>query len=728
VAETAMTDPMSGTPGGNPAGAFQTGPKGRIALVGLALLAAIAVCIVLVFRFVAHERERDLLTWQSHLGTVAASRASAVEVWLERQFEEIRALAENPTVAIYLSQIKPGSDKKTAEAGYLRNLLAVTASRAGFEARAKGADVPANVRRIGVAGLLLLDMKGNLLVSTPIPPPNEGALRSFISTLPRGWTSADGRALLDIHRGPSGEAVIGFAMPIFAVQSDPRPENQIGVVLGIKPVAQELFSLLKQPGTTEQTGEVMLIRRAGDVVEYLSPLNDGSDSLTRQLAANTPELAAAFALAHPGGFDEQRDYDGRPVLVTSLKIAGAPWTLVHKIDAAEALGPSEARLTRLLAIFMLLIALTAAAIIAVWYKGASRRASAAAERFEDLANRYGEQRNFLRLLTDNQPTVNAIVDANGIYRFANEQAARRSGVPKEDMLGKTLKSVLGLDVAKRYESLNRDVLERKRPVAALHRFEEDGKVAFYQSRHVPMPAADDLVDTVLLVEDDITDVMNERERRERVLNQLVDTLVTVVDRRDPYAAHHSQRVSRVATAIAEEMDLGDVLIETAEIAGKLLNLGKILVAPEVLTKTARLSAAEMDMVRDSIQTSAELIHGIEFDGPVFETLSQCQERWDGKGTPHGLEEGDILVTARVVAVANAFVAMTSPRAHRDGADFDSAVETLLAEVGKAYDRRVVAALVNHLDNKGGRQAWADLLEADDDVGRRGKGKKAPRKD
>ena len=116
----------------------------------------------------------------------------------------------------------------------------------------------------------------------------------------------------------------------------------------------------------------------------------------------------------------------------------------------------------------------------------------------------------------------------------------------------------------------------------------------------------------------------------------------------------------------------------------------------------------MDMVRDSIQTSAELIHGIEFDGPVFETLSQCQERWDGKGTPHGLEEGDILITARVVAVANAFVAMTSPRAHRGGADFDSAVETLLAEVGKAYDRRVVAALVNYLDNKGGR--WLAATE------------------
>ncbi|MDJ0949504.1 MAG: HD domain-containing phosphohydrolase [Alphaproteobacteria bacterium] len=713
MADITITDPISGTPGGAPDEKAGLAANGQKIIIGLALMAAVAVCITLVFRFVGQERERDMLAWQTRLGIVAASRAAAVDDWLARQFEEVQALAANPTLAVYLGQIEPGRDAGAAERGYLGNLLKVTAARTGFESRAKGPDVRANVQRIGVGGLMLLDMQGRLIVSTPNPPPNEGALRTFIGALSRGKAPAEPRMMLDIHRGPAGELVAGFAAPIYAVQSDPRPENRIGYVLGIKPLAAELHPLMKQPGAVEQSAEAILIRRAQDVIEYLTPLIDGAEPLARKLAVNTPSLAAAHALAHPGAFAQSRDYRGRDVLMTSVRIADSPWTLLYKVDRAEALGASEARLQRLLAIFLLVIALAAATIVAVWYKGASHRASVAADRFQDLANRFGQQRNFLRLLTDNQPSANAIIDANGVYRFANERAARRAGMSKDDMLGKTVHSVLGADVAKQYEKLNQGAIEHKRPAAALHRFEADGLVSYFQSKHVPMPAAEDLVDTVLLVEDDITDVMKERERRERTLYELVDTLVTVVDRRDPYAAHHSQRVAMVAEAIAEEMDLGEVLVETSEVAGKLLNIGKILVPTELLTKTGRLTEEEIAMVRDSIQTSAELIQRIEFDGPVYETLRQCQERWDGSGTPAGRREGDILVTARVVAVANAFVAMVSPRAHRDGVDLDAATEALLTEVGKAYDRRVVAALINFLENKGGRAQWAKLLAEDE---------------
>ena len=116
----------------------------------------------------------------------------------------------------------------------------------------------------------------------------------------------------------------------------------------------------------------------------------------------------------------------------------------------------------------------------------------------------------------------------------------------------------------------------------------------------------------------------------------------------------------------------------------------------------------MRRIRDSLQTTANLLAGIEFDGPVVETLRQLQEHWDGSGGPNGLKGDNILLAARVVAVANAFVAMVSPRAYRPGVEFDRAVETLLSQVGRAFDRRVVAALVNYLDNRGGRQRWADF--------------------
>jgi HD-GYP domain-containing protein (c-di-GMP phosphodiesterase class II) len=215
---------------------------------------------------------------------------------------------------------------------------------------------------------------------------------------------------------------------------------------------------------------------------------------------------------------------------------------------------------------------------------------------------------------------------------------------------------------------------------------------------------------VLVVEHDITEAVTERERRERTLRQLVGMLVRLVDRRDPFAADHSARVAAVARAVAEEMGLDPVTIDTVETAGKLMNLGKILVPSEVLTKPAGLTDDEIRRVRESLQTVAAFLEDVEFDGPVVETLRQLRERWDGTGAPAGLAGEAILLPARIVAVANAFVAMVSDRAFRAGIGLDAAAERLLAECGRAFDRRVVAALVNRLDNRGGRQEWAGFRE------------------
>jgi HD-GYP domain-containing protein (c-di-GMP phosphodiesterase class II) len=211
---------------------------------------------------------------------------------------------------------------------------------------------------------------------------------------------------------------------------------------------------------------------------------------------------------------------------------------------------------------------------------------------------------------------------------------------------------------------------------------------------------------VLVVEQDVTELTRERERRERTLQQLVRTLTAAVDRRDRFAAEQSARCAALARAISREMEIAPVLADTAEIAGNLMNFGKILVPPELLTKSGQLSPEEMRQIRDSLQATADLIEGVEFDGPVVETLRQVAERWDGTG-PRGLKGEEILVTARIVAVANAFVALASPRAWRAGQDIDGVLGAILAQVGTAFDRTVVAALVGWFEIRGGRARWND---------------------
>jgi len=214
------------------------------------------------------------------------------------------------------------------------------------------------------------------------------------------------------------------------------------------------------------------------------------------------------------------------------------------------------------------------------------------------------------------------------------------------------------------------------------------------------------------VTEDITAAVTEREKRERIMRNLVNTLVTVVDARDPYAAHHSTRVADVAAAVADEMALDPVTVETVEIAGSLMNLGKILVPEELLTADRELTKEERSLIRNSILLSADLLENVAFEGPVGTTLRQMLENVDGSGAPAGLSGNGILNTARICAVANAFVGMVSRRAYREGMEMDKAIDTLMSEVGSRFDRGVVAALVSLLDNKGGRERWEHFRTAE----------------
>jgi len=663
------------------------------------ILAAVAATVYLVLSFVNDARERDIQAWQVRLGIVADSRASAVEAWIGRQHQTLEGLADNQALKLYFTRLhadRRSGGAQPAEAQYLGTLLTVTAARTGFQAPPLGPDTRANVERIGVAGLALMDMAGNTLVSTGHFPAIESDLRTFIGRLPRGKSG-----LFGPFRAPSGKISIAFVRPILGIQHD----RQIGIVLGIKPVAAELYPLLKQPGLPGGTQETVLIRRDGSVITYLSPLADGAKPLERALAQNTPKLAAAFAIASPGDFAQKRDYRGADVLVTSRALKAAPWVVVHKIDRDEALGPSDSRARRMLIFLLLGVVIIGAAVLGLWRHGASRRATAAAARFRDMADRFEQQRNFLSLLTDAQPNAIFIADAATRLQFANAEAGRRSGMQPGDMIGKSMDAVLGPIRAKVLQRLNREAAEEGRQIADVHRVEVDGEEMVFQTKHIPLALERDLPRGVLVVEEDVTAAVTEREGRLKTLRDLVGSLVAVVDRRDPNAAHHSARTAFIARAVAEEMGLDQDHCAAAEYAGRLMNLGKILVPPEILTKQGALTDDEMRQVREGIQATADLLDGIDFDGPVVKTLRQVQAHWDGSGHPAGLKGAAILVTARIVAAANSFVALTSARAHREGVSLDEAIETLLAGVGKVHDRKVVAALINFLDNRGGRERW-----------------------
>lgn len=701
-----MPDPDSGAP------ARRTS-RLRIGAGAALLVFAAAVAIIVGLRFLDAERERELMSWQSRLGIVADSRTAAVNEWIARQFAELSGLAENASLQIYLTELVATPNATTragrtlAESGYLQNLLTVVAERGGFRASPRDPEVAANVRRAGTAGIALVRDR-RIVVATETMPPIDGRIAGFLAAAQPGAP-----ALLDLYVGAAGTPTMGFAVPVFAVQQGGDPARQLGWVVGVKEIAAELYPLLRQPGATWRSAETLLVRRNGAAVEYLSPTAAGDAPLSRRLAADTPGLVAGFALANPGGFTAGRDYRETEVLATARAIAAAPWALVYKIDSEEALGPSDARLRRLTAILILIVAVVALALVAAWWHGSTRRAEEVAGRYRDLARRFEAQSRMLQAVTDSQPAPMFVVDGEDRLRFANRATAERVGVSVDDLMGKTLKSVFGAAEADRYAAANRAAIDRGGRVVQVHSSGANGSTRIVQAEHVPVAEPSVLPSGVMVVEEDVTETVAERDHRGRTLQALVETLVTVIDSRDPNAARHSARVAGVAVAIAEEMGLDPTLVQTAETAGRLMNIGKVLVPNEMLTRAGALDERERRLVRLSIERGADLLQKIEFDGPVAETLRQAHERWDGAGGPAGLAGDAILPTAQVIAVANAFVALASPRAWRTGLSVDEAFARVAQESGVAFSPRAVTALRNLIDNRGARESWQDFAARPD---------------
>jgi HD-GYP domain-containing protein (c-di-GMP phosphodiesterase class II) len=674
---------------------------------GIAVIIAVLVVsgFMLIARFTTADLARDVRTWQEKLNLIADSRTSDIDSWVVGHFKNLRALADNPSLQLYLSEMSGGDSSESGQKGYLRNLILFTASQTGFGAPQQSVD--ANIPTQSKNALAII--AGNrIVVSTAMPPALADMILEKAAGQPKGQ-----EFLIDIRKGADGTPYIGFVAPVFSIQSDRNAASQIGQVVGIKALDESFFTLLKHPGTTEKTLESILVRRVDNKLEYLSPLQDATGALDRQSDVEDESNAESALTANIGNFvSSMKDYRNAKVLATSHSVPGTPWTLIVKIDRQEALAESSERRMGMVMMFILIIVVVALILASVWWHANSKRAMLMSRHFRKLAAQTYAQEQLLRLVTDHQPEPTYIVDTHYNYQFANQKAAEDVQMIISAIPGKALADVRGASRADYIETQCEKAMESNGIIYdVLHQPGDKGdriiRSAFVPLAHIPVASLPKHTPGVLVIEQDITEVVHERERRLNTQNHLIQTLVRLVDKRDPFAANHSILVSKLAHQIASDMQFSASLIETTRIAGSLMNIGKILVPSELLTKTGQLSTAEKKTLHDSMHAAAKLMENIDFDGPVAETLQQWEEKWDGTG-PRGLRGDRILAPARIIAVANAFIGMISPRSWRTAIPIESATKFLIDQSDTAFDRKVVIALMNFVENKNGR-AWLEKI-------------------
>jgi HD-GYP domain-containing protein (c-di-GMP phosphodiesterase class II) len=180
---------------------------------------------------------------------------------------------------------------------------------------------------------------------------------------------------------------------------------------------------------------------------------------------------------------------------------------------------------------------------------------------------------------------------------------------------------------------------------------------------------------------------------ERMVFEVAESMGRVVEARDPYTQGHQVRVSALCKLFAEDMGLSQDETTGIEMAALVHDIGKLAVPAEILTRPGKLTTMEFSLVKDHPQQSYEILKGISFPWPVAEIALQHHERMDGSGYPSGLVGEEIILPARILAVADVVEAMASHRPYRPALGVDAAIKEL-RDFPERYDPAVVAACMS----------------------------------
>jgi len=186
----------------------------------------------------------------------------------------------------------------------------------------------------------------------------------------------------------------------------------------------------------------------------------------------------------------------------------------------------------------------------------------------------------------------------------------------------------------------------------------------------------------------------------RILEQTVNSLATSLETRDPYTAGHQKRVAWLAVEIAKDMGLSPEQITGLAVAGSLHDIGKVVVPIEILCKPGNLSEHEFAIIKEHSRAGFSILKDIEFPWPISEMVLQHHERIDGSGYPQGLTGDQIMLEAKILAVADVIETMSSHRPYRAALGVDEALEEIIRNKGILFDPMVVDSCIRLFREKG----------------------------
>ncbi len=173
----------------------------------------------------------------------------------------------------------------------------------------------------------------------------------------------------------------------------------------------------------------------------------------------------------------------------------------------------------------------------------------------------------------------------------------------------------------------------------------------------------------------------------------IKSISSALDAKDPYTHGHSLRVTLYSLILAKELGLSDKNLEEIELAGLLHDIGKIAIPQSILCKPGKLTDEEFAIMKSHPENSEKLISSIKKLQGITNWLKAHHEKWDGTGYPEHLKGEEIPVSARIIALADTYDAMTSTRSYRKALEHEVAIEEIKRCSGTQFDPNLAALFI-----------------------------------
>jgi len=291
-----------------------------------------------------------------------------------------------------------------------------------------------------------------------------------------------------------------------------------------------------------------------------------------------------------------------------------------------------------------------------------------------------------------------VTDNDGKILYMNTAAEQMTGFFVSEAAGNDLKSIFHILTPGKKNSNETSPLGIKQMLSSTVLISRNGKRHIIEYTVASISDGQEIIKGGVLVFRDITErqqaqdaIQNTVTKLRKAMSGTIEAMALTVETRDPYTAGHQRRVTDLARAIAEKMGGDAEQIDGIRMAGVIHDLGKISVPAEILSKPGKLSDLEFSLIKIHPQVGYDILKNIDFPWPVADIINQHHERMDGSGYPNHLIKNEILMEARIIAVADVVEAMASHRPYRASLGLERAIEEVLEKRGIFYDEDVVDA-------------------------------------